>query len=265
MSQINLFVPEYLTIEEGFKACALKPFIVRCCQEFKNIDQASIHNAIMKSPDEKVFGYDHSQKQVENLSLTSLWQQWLMGTLDKKILDSEMSSSLKKLFQQPMLPSILTESNVHEDRKEYATIILSPARSTTYPHIDPPLYGGGWMYLIAGQKDWTFWPPSTFVDVFDEKIKKFRLGRFQHGTIGFLHCLMNAGDFIYFPPGWIHSVRTPVKSAGIGGYITLNITERLARFASLPLAHYGLDYVESYLDPEAMSDCNAKMRWETYV
>ena len=176
-----------------------------------------------------------------------------------------MSTNLMNLFPQPMLPSILTESNVNEDKRNYVTMILSPDKSTTYPHIDPPLNGGGWMYLVDGQKDWTFWPPSTFVDVFDEKVKAFRLNRFYHDTIGFLHCLINSGDFIYFPPGWIHAVRTPIKSIGIGGYITLNITERFARFTALPLSHHGLDYVQTYFDEEYHLDYKSKIRWDTYM
>jgi hypothetical protein len=34
------------------------------------------------------------------------------------------------------------------------TLILSPANSYTSLHMDYPGKGGGWMYLVEGQKDW---------------------------------------------------------------------------------------------------------------
>jgi len=32
---------------------------------------------------------------------------------------------------------------------------------------------------------------------------------------------MVAGDFIYFPPGWLHRVKTHDRSIGVGGYLLL--------------------------------------------
>ena len=32
------------------------------------------------------------------------------------------------------------------------------------------------------------------------------------------------GDFIYFPPAWLHKVKTYEKSIGMGGYIQLEAT-----------------------------------------
>jgi len=37
---------------------------------------------------------------------------------------------------------------------------------------------------------------------------------------------MIAGDFCYFPPGWLHRVRTYDKSIGVGGYLLLEACVR---------------------------------------
>ena len=107
------------------------------------------------------------------------------------------------------------------------TIILSPANSYSVLHMDYPSKGGGFMYLVEGQKDWYFMKPTHaalqsliepgaahLIDISPE------LAYQRAGTI-FHEANMIAGDFIYFPCGWLHKVRTYDKSIGIGGYILL--------------------------------------------
>lgn len=41
---------------------------------------------------------------------------------------------------------------------------------------------------------------------------------------------VRAGDFVYFPPGWLHRVHTPEKALGLGGYIRPRETLGLVSF-----------------------------------
>ena len=93
--------------------------------------------------------------------------------------------------------------------------------------MDPPDYGGGWMYLSEGKKDWMFLEPTPealqsviesgaqhLVDISPELA-------YQRAGVVFHEAKMQAGDLLYFPPGWLHRVRTYEKSIGVGGYLLL--------------------------------------------
>jgi hypothetical protein len=83
------------------------------------------------------------------------------------------------------------------------------------------------MYLCRGKKIWLFIAPEDLAEV--ERRHGFEIinrlplpellllddgllwGKIQIGMIG-------DGDFLYFPDGWAHFVRTPEHSFGYGGY-----------------------------------------------
>lgn len=94
-------------------------------------------------------------------------------------------------------------------------LVLSPANAFTPLHMDSYAMQG-WMFLIAGRKHWRLFPPQRAEALYDAATQEFRepspdepFTRFE-GSIG-------AGDLLWFPAGWVHSVRTDAMSFGVGG------------------------------------------------
>jgi hypothetical protein len=61
-----------------------------------------------------------------------------------------------------------------------------------------------------------------------------------------IECLslaVSSGDFVDFPPGWIHRVWTREKSLGIGGYIQLKDAGSEMLHAATQLEALGKDFV----------------------
>jgi hypothetical protein len=103
------------------------------------------------------------------------------------------------------------------------SLVLSPANAFTRLHIDS--YGmQGWMYLIAGRKHWTLYPPKFRQAVFDPVLREFFHSR-RHSPERFplAQCItkyvgdLGAGELLFFPAGWAHEVSTSELSLGIGG------------------------------------------------
>lgn len=207
-------VAEYETIEAGLFNSPNAPFIVRQCAEFS---AAAVEAAIQAKCAEGsvVYGYHvHDaacSKAIEGLELKQLWASYGNGTLDFKILESPMQ------LVDP--PGSMRALSVHQEMKQ--SLVLSPV-GTTALHIDPPDYGGGFMYLCQGDKEWTFMDPfHTIPRVYDAANKRFYDQPQEPCNVH-----MRSGDFIYFPPGELHRVVTTKPSFGVGGYLMLGACAR---------------------------------------
>lgn len=232
MNPVNLLpVAEYRSLREAFGASARRPFVVRDAEEFSATTFEAALERFSASGDE-VFGYDPAGQFVEGLFLASLTQQWLDNRLDVNVLDSPMH-----LIDLPVVLdecAVSAPARAPDDSPFTAQVcahehgqspVLTRAGTYTPFHVDPPLFGGGWMYLWRGCKTWHFvsqeWITTLYSPQENDKIRDASvedLARVDH-RIECLAVTAGAGDFLYFPPGWIHRVWTHDKSLGIGGYI----------------------------------------------
>ena len=111
-------------------------------------------------------------------------------------------------------------------------LVASVTGSYTAQHSDS--YGlCGWMYLLAGRKEWCFYPPEARAALYDPLAdelydgrraaqdpayeSRFPLARLVAGRA--LEGTMAADDLLLFPGGWVHGVATPESSLGVGGSI----------------------------------------------
>jgi len=112
--------------------------------------------------------------------------------------------------------------------------LMSPGGCYTDFHID---FGGSsvWYHLVSGQKIFLLIPPTK------ENLKKYEewSSSPEQGHIFFpdrvlqtIHLVLNAGNTLLIPTGWIHAVYTPVDSIVFGGNFlhSFNISLQLQVF-----------------------------------
>ena len=149
---------------------------------------------------------------------------WEADRVIPKLLDTSCTN-------EKFLPEFITTHYrypAHFDSKNLINYILTGKGLTNF-HMDPS-YGGGWMYLYEGVKVWWFMePPDVSMCSYDinPPVSKEQMELFQ--TASYTELLssgykmwvgvLQSGDFIYFPQGWIHRVLTHQKSKGCGGYV----------------------------------------------
>jgi len=228
---------EFKTIRQGFELSPTEPFIVRGAKDFDHIPLSLAREEINRhAEDWLVFGNAiEDGSSVSNIPLASLLR------------DFENDNLTVTVFEAPVnmfpLPSSLKDhhalADFERDDPNYVllaqTPVLSKAEYLSPWHIDPLGLGGGWMYLWQGRKEWKFHSPwvvplyySTDPD-WDSHIK-------DHSVLSFHKAMQEqpalasrvsavrtatvvAGDFVYFPPSWLHRVQTREKALGLGGYI----------------------------------------------
>jgi len=228
---------EFKTIRQGFELSPTEPFIVRGAKDFDHIPLSLAREEINKhAEDWLVFGnVIEDGSSVSNIPLASLLR------------DFENDNLTVTVFEAPVnmfpLPSSLKDhhelADFERDDPNYVllaqTPVLSKAEYLSPWHIDPLGLGGGWMYLWQGRKEWKFHSPwvaplyYTTDPVWDSHIK-------DHSVLDFFKAMQDkpalasrvsavrtatvaAGDFVYFPPSWLHRVQTREKALGLGGYI----------------------------------------------
>jgi hypothetical protein len=226
-------VAEFTSLREGFETSPCRPFVVRHAGEFL---RTSYEVALerFRTSREHVFGYDDTGGYIEGLVLSTLVEQWLGDRLGVKVLDSPMHlvdlPAVLDEFAAPMAHAAPPEDGSFAGRvlrlKHGQSPVLTRADTYTPFHVDPPYFGGGWMYLWRGSKTWHFLSQEWISTLFQEST-----GKIRDASIGDLLSLdpgiacftttAGGGDFVYFPPGWIHRVWTHEKSIGIGGYMLL--------------------------------------------
>jgi len=248
-------VVEFSSLRDGFERSPCRPFVVRRAGEFRGTTFGEAL-ARFRASSEEVFGYDDTGHYVEGLLLSTLTEQWLGDGLKVKILDSPM-----RIVD---LPPVLDEFAVlppaadpHEEESFTAQVyankhgqspVLTRADAYTRFHVDPPGFGGGWMYLWRGRKTWHFVSQAWITTLFSPQDDKIRDASVEElasldPKIECSRVTAGGGDFLYFPPGWIHRVWTHEKSLGIGGYIQLEGTKSECLQAMAQLEALGKDFV----------------------
>lgn len=223
-------VTEFRCLRDGFEQSPCRPFVVRHAEEFSDTPFEVVFERFRTSK-EYVFGYDDAGNYVEGLLLSNLTEQWISDSLNVKVLDSPMHIvDLPPVMDDFDAPDTETPEEESFAARVYAhrhgqSPVLTRADTYTPFHVDPPDFGGGWMYLWKGCKTWHFvsqeWITTLYWLESSEKIRDASLAEL-HGLDPGIECFAvtaGGGDFIYFPPGWIHRVWTHEKSLGIGGYI----------------------------------------------
>ena len=224
-------VGEASSIAEGFETLghAGCPFVVRNCR-IADIAPESFTGRL-EAADGSVFGWGNEQEFVGDLRLRDVVNDWKQDVLAANIIDAP----IPELFAPHEV-----DARLHSYGITASSLMLVLTNRLTYTpfHQDRPTEGGGWMWLAEGQKLWNLIDFEDCDLLFDGQTKTLRDLRpaellYEHG-----HALwgrarqawIGAGDFLYFPPGWAHSVRTYQRSAGLGGYSLLpGDAERMQR------------------------------------
>jgi len=224
-------VPEARSIVQGFKQFGEKsiPFIVRKVGSQFNFDYNLLKQNAERTPTQLSAWNKKTMMQVSDLNLSDLFAAWEQGNLEVSVLDSNIGALVPK-------GSVASELAPFGICDELMMLILSKSQAYTGFHQDRAVgtkighYGGGWMYLASGRKMWQMVPfeDTKYLLDFEKKMlidapihellyanDHALWGRFWQGYI-------EAGDFIYFPPGTNHRVQTFEKSVGYGGYVSLS-------------------------------------------
>jgi hypothetical protein len=219
-------VRRFGSLEEAFSEAVWEPFLVHRPKEFTSLDFEEAVSRL-KSGGYKVSAFDEFGTNHLGLDVKDLLEHWENDQLKLAILDSWIH-----VFD---LPEDLVRYHhvVPEDDPSHAfmgqTLVLSRANGYTYLHHDPYKYGGGWMYLHEGQKAWHYLDPKWMPYIFSDEDKNVQdllpedAGKLIPSElldeVEFLTATAKAGDFLYWPPSWMHRVWTHEKSLGVGGYI----------------------------------------------
>lgn len=105
-----------------------------------------------------------------------------------------------------------------------ANIYLTPPNSQGFaPHYDDI---EAFVLQIEGQKEWLLYPPRNDT----EQLPRESSGNFQENELGapVFRQILNPGDTLYFPRGWIHQARTVENQHSL--HITL-VSKTVVSFA----------------------------------
>lgn len=217
-------IPIAKNIKEGLEIYGRKeiPFIVRNCHQLFNFDFESIKKWT-KQNEQKTFGWNTNMDKVNDQNIYELLLKWENNTLDLNLVDSPIQGKVET--------NISSSLNVFGIENSKAMLVLSPKGAYTKFHVDEIAgnnSGGGWMYLSKGWKVWNLMDlKDAFENLYVKETKSLNdlpiddllyinnfacWGKIYNGEIF-------GGDFIYFPPGMAHRVKTYAKSIGLGGYI----------------------------------------------
>lgn len=222
------------TLREGFEehGRAGRPFLVKGVRAFDFDLEAFARR--MQQEGLTSFAWNAQLEEVPELSIARSLEQWAQGQLEVNFLDAP-------------IPKMVPEEGIHPDLRAVGVhegslmLVLSSAGAYTPFHQDPvegASSGGGWMWLHRGRKVWSFVAFEDTELLYDEAARTVSDPPVEElvylrehalwGRVG--QCFAEAGDFVYFPPGCNHRVRTLEASVGVGGYATQPEDEaRLAR------------------------------------
>ena len=97
------------------------------------------------------------------------------------------------------------------------------------------------MYLWEGRKKWNFISQKWITSLVEPSTGKAL--DISPQDVEVLAVTAETGDFVYFPPGWLHRVWTYEKSMGLGGYMMPKGSEQEAEQALAQLAALNQDAV----------------------
>lgn len=232
-------VARYNSLEEALQGAGRQhqPFVVSGAgaRHFPNITLESLQQYAI-SAELPVYAYKPDDDSVD-LNTRISTEAYKDNTLSVNLLDAHVplpdELSPHALYNIDVPKLARNPGDTPKTAAETVALVATPAETYTGFHIDP-LLGGGWILLLEGTKVWQFMHPSLAghlrPDGDRSKLEDPPLvdliSRNGYALFGKVYsAVCNAGDFIYFPPGWIHRVQTWDKCYGLGGYLQLGITD----------------------------------------
>lgn len=230
----ELDVDEARSITEGFETSgrAGLPFVVRGCR-VAEVSRAEFV-ARMERAEGIVFGYGGEQQVVGDLRLGDAVRDWKRDALAANIVDAQ----IHELFSPSEVDGALQPYGI--TARSLMSVLTRRLTHTPF-HQDPPLKGGGWMWLAEGQKLWNFVDfkyCDTLLDGGTKTLQDLSPAELLYGDGHALwgrvrQAWIEGGDFLYFPPACAHSVHTYKASIGLGGYaVAVSEAKRMEKVAA---------------------------------
>jgi hypothetical protein len=237
LSQVRLFTP-VRSIVEGLRLDPPEPFVVTdATEEFAPLNRPDAILGTMLDSRDLVRCYDTGGTE-HHVEASTLAKEWIEGSKSHLILDSHLAPMLERVRT---LPKELCP-------EEMVSPHLVRAFRHTPMHLDPPAIGGGWIFLVEGEKTWVCVHPKKLEALFDKE----RLCA-QDPTLDNLIEMVGgesvwshhqtASEAIFFPAGYLHQVDTHRDSIGLAGYYRNEADRELADSTHKWLASYGLEYL----------------------
>lgn len=190
-----------------------QPFMVKnAFAEFLGVHTPEIVLSTLKSSKCYMHGYNKLGQLIKTSS-DAIHDEWQRGYQPLNILDVslEVLSTFLPLKTHETLqaPSI-------------APVLTKLGRYTAL-HIDPPWKGGGWMFLTTGEKQWLFVDPKYIELLINPETYVFSDLSLENlleiiPSTHIRQCLLTDGDFLFFPPAWVHRVYTSRDAVGLGAF-----------------------------------------------
>lgn len=237
MSQVRPFA-QVGSIEEGLRLNPSEPFVViDATEEFAPLNCSEAILGAMLDSQDLLLCYDASGTE-HRVEASILAKEWIGGSNRHLLLDSHLVTMLERVRK---LPKELCP-------EEMVSPHLVRAFRHTPMHLDPPAIGGGWVFLVEGDKTWVCVHPKKVEALFDEE----RLCA-KDPTMDVLMEIVGAesvwmhrqvvNEAIFFPAGYLHQVDTHRNSVGLAGYYRTEANQELAEWTENWLARYGLEYL----------------------
>lgn len=158
------------------------------------------------------------------LSARDVLEKWQSGTLAENIVDAPVDA------QESVMPKemqIYLKEKLGEKYTHALCWIFTVAPKVTHFHTDP-IYAGGWMKLLEGEKIWWLVAPKDYHYLVErghsvESMAKLEFSEMLELENGYLQDkiysdIIRAGDLLWFPIYTLHKVITTKSSYGFGGY-----------------------------------------------
>ncbi len=204
----------FATIAEGLRRAGPRPFVVPRAhrKEFRGAHAPETILATLVGPRRGLYGYDATGACVEVTS-DGVLADYRNGVLDLNLLDAPLAELAALL---PVETKALLDP-------ETVSPVFTRAGTVTPLHVDSPENGGGWMFLATGEKHWVLVDPCCMGELYDRERGRLRdleasalIAHVDPSAV--VETRLGPGEFLFFPPGWMHRVVTSQDAIGIGGY-----------------------------------------------
>jgi hypothetical protein len=226
------------SIEEGLGLDSPEPFVVMdATEEFAPLNCPEAVLGAMLDSHDLLLCYDTAGTE-HHVEASILAKEWIDGSNRHLLLDSHLATLLERVRT---LPKELCA-------EEMVSPHLVRAFRHTPMHLDPPAIGGGWVFLVEGEKTWTCVHPKKVEALFDEErlcakdLTMDLLIEIVGGESVWMH-RQAENEAIFFPAGYLHQVDTHRNSVGLAGYYRIEANRELAGWTANWLAGYGLEYL----------------------
>ncbi len=229
-------IPQAASLSEGLARFGARglPFVVRDATPLFPCTLASLQEFAL-GDHTPLWGYDRATGAQVTTTTAEVTAAYLAaatgaGDLTLSVLDAPV----------PLPPALLPSPGCPLTDGVGVALVVSPNPNRTKLHVDPAEYGGGWMFLLEGRKQWLLVAhrhlerlvvagpdPQAPVDLADAEAEL--LPRLIDAVVadraeglpgpGVWEAVVGPGSLLYFPLGTAHKVLTSAPSFGLGGYM----------------------------------------------